>query len=75
MRLSTGNIDAGKPIALLDVIVPQEVRLASVEGRVAKIVWRRNFSDATITIDVERKVFEYRAEGGLADGVGLGVCQ
>lgn len=75
MRFNIGNIEAGKPVGLVDVVLPTEMRIAAVQGRVATIAWTiGNVSAVTITIDLDRKRFEYRSSGKYAQVLGVGAC-
>ncbi|HKQ23896.1 MAG TPA: hypothetical protein VJT81_05580 [Burkholderiales bacterium] len=75
-RIALGNIERGEPVQLLDVAIAENMRLDSVKGRVATIVWTRNFSDATITIDLDRKRVDfYSYSSKLGKSVGVGACE
>jgi hypothetical protein len=80
MRLNLQNIEAGTPIGITDVILPEEMRLTSIEGRVATITRAPGatgipFSAGfAITIDLDRQRFEVTSSGELGESIGVGPC-
>ncbi|MDH4566198.1 hypothetical protein E8E95_05855 [Pseudomonas sp. BN414] len=68
--LNLDNLEKGEPIGFGELVQPDGMRLVSVAGKVATIVWGIN----TFTLDVSKQLVSYRNSGQTTDTVGSGPC-
>jgi hypothetical protein len=63
-------VENGEPIGPADLTQAAGMRLVSVAGKVATIVW----GIRTFTLDMSKRVVSIRISGVTSDGVGSGPC-
>jgi len=68
--LSLRSLEEGKPIGLWDVTQSDGMRLVSVAGKIATIVW----GFGTFTLDMSKKLVSYRYSDDASDSLGSGPC-
>lgn len=69
-KLYLKSLEAGKPISFVDLIQPSGMRLVSVVGNVATIVWGINL----FSFDMSKKTVAFRQSGDTYEMFGSGPC-
>lgn len=69
-ELQLKPIEDGKPIRIFDLVPVEGMRLVSVTGGIATMVWGIH----TFTLDIPKRQMSVRASGSMSDDFGSGSC-